>query len=148
MGDVKVYFCGSICGGRNDVPVYQKVVKKLRTYGTVLTEHVSSSELTDKGEDAVVAGARAIHDRDVEWLQESDVIVAEVTQPSLGVGYELGRAVAMKKRILCLFRPSSGRCLSAMIRGAEDGQMFVVRDYVEDDLDNILEEFFKSLKRT
>ena len=32
-------------------------------------------------------------------------IVAEVTQPSLGVGYEIGRAVAMGKRILCLYRP-------------------------------------------
>lgn len=39
----------------------------------------------------------------------ASVIVAEVTQPSLGVGYELGRAVAMNKRILCLFRPSSGK---------------------------------------
>ncbi len=37
------------------------------------------------------------------------VIVAEVTQPSLGVGYELGRAVALNKRVFCLFRPSSGK---------------------------------------
>lgn len=39
----------------------------------------------------------------------SPVVVAEVTQPSLGVGYELGRAVALGKQILCLFRPQSGR---------------------------------------
>ena len=32
-----------------------------------------------------------IHDRDVEWLHEADVVVAEVTQPSLGVGYEIGK---------------------------------------------------------
>lgn len=37
------------------------------------------------------------------------VIVAEVTQPSLRVGYEVGRAMALNKRILCLFRPKSGR---------------------------------------
>ena len=37
------------------------------------------------------------------------VLVAEVTQPSLGVGYEIGRAVDMKKKVLCLFRPQSGR---------------------------------------
>lgn len=37
------------------------------------------------------------------------MVVAEVTQPSLGVGYELGRAVALNKPILCLFRPQSGR---------------------------------------
>ncbi len=37
------------------------------------------------------------------------VLVAEVTQPSLGVGYEIGRAVAMGKPILCLFRPSADK---------------------------------------
>ena len=36
-------------------------------------------------------------------------IVAEVTQPSLGVGYEIGRAVAMDKKILCLYRPQDGK---------------------------------------
>ena len=35
------------------------------------------------------------------------VIIAEVTQPSLGVGFELGQAVALGKKILCLFRPAS-----------------------------------------
>ena len=29
--------------------------------------------------------------RDVELLEQSNVIVAEVTQPSLGVGYEIGK---------------------------------------------------------
>ena len=37
------------------------------------------------------------------------VLVAEVTQPSLGVGYEIGRAVDMNKRILCLYRPQPGK---------------------------------------
>ena len=37
------------------------------------------------------------------------VLVAEVTQPSLGVGYEIGRAVALNKTIICLFRPDSGK---------------------------------------
>ena len=36
-------------------------------------------------------------------------LVAEVTQPSLGVGYEIGRAVAMDKKILCLYRPQEGK---------------------------------------
>ena len=35
--------------------------------------------------------------------------MAEVTQPSLGVGYEIGRAVAMDKKILCLYRPQDGK---------------------------------------
>ena len=42
-------------------------------------------------------------------------LVAEVTQPSLGVGYEIGRAIDLKKTILCLFRPDSGKSMSLFI---------------------------------
>uniref|UniRef100_W5NJ82 2'-deoxynucleoside 5'-phosphate N-hydrolase 1 n=1 Tax=Lepisosteus oculatus TaxID=7918 RepID=W5NJ82_LEPOC len=141
---LNIYFCGSIRGGRQDVAVYQKIVQKLQKYGTVLTEHVSHAALSEKvpGEDAVLEGDKAIHDRDVDWLKQADVIVAEVTQPSLGVGYELGRAVAMDKRVLCLFRPSSGRVLSAMIRGAADGSRFQVRDYAEEEAETTVEDYF------
>ncbi|XP_058506993.1 2'-deoxynucleoside 5'-phosphate N-hydrolase 1 isoform X2 [Solea solea] len=132
---MKVYFCGSIRGGREDVVIYQKIVKKLQSYGSVLTEHLSSAELTHR-EVASDAGDRFIHDRDVDWLRQCDAVVAEVTQPSLGVGYELGRVVDMKKKTLCLFRPASGRVLSAMIRGAHDGELFVVKDYSEDDMED------------
>ncbi|KAF5897383.1 2'-deoxynucleoside 5'-phosphate N-hydrolase 1, partial [Clarias magur] len=65
--------------------------------------------VVQRGEDALLGGDEAIYGRDMEWLAKSEVVVAEVTQPSLGVGYEIGQAVAMKKRILCLFRPSSGK---------------------------------------
>ncbi|KPP77616.1 2'-deoxynucleoside 5'-phosphate N-hydrolase 1-like [Scleropages formosus] len=106
---MRIYFCGSIRGGRQDVALYQRIVRKLQELGQVLTEHVSRSDISEKGEDAAALEDKAIHDRDVQWLHAADVVVAEVTQPSLGVGYELGRAVAMRKRILCLFRPSSGR---------------------------------------
>uniref|UniRef100_A0A3P9PES6 Uncharacterized protein n=1 Tax=Poecilia reticulata TaxID=8081 RepID=A0A3P9PES6_POERE len=75
------------------------------------------------------------------------LVVAEVTQPSLGVGYELGRAADMKeKKVLCLFRPSSGRALSAMIRGAADGRRLQVVDYSEDQLEAVLDRFFSSLQ--
>ncbi|KAK7878357.1 hypothetical protein WMY93_031074 [Mugilogobius chulae] len=137
----KIYFCGSIRGGRDDVHVYQRLVHALRTYGTVLTEHVGDGSLTDSGE-VSDSGDKLIHDRDLDWLRQSDVIVAEVTQPSLGVGYELGRAVEMNKPILCLFRPESGRRLSAMIRGAADGLKIQVQDYDQDQIQSILSQYF------
>ncbi|XP_019498312.1 PREDICTED: 2'-deoxynucleoside 5'-phosphate N-hydrolase 1 isoform X2 [Hipposideros armiger] len=89
-------------------------------------------------------GDRFIHERDLAWLQQADVVVAEVTQPSLGVGYELGRAVALNKRILCLFRPQSGRVLSAMIRGAADGSQFQVWDYEEGEVEAMLDRYFEA----
>ncbi|CAM4725308.1 hypothetical protein PO909_019820 [Leuciscus waleckii] len=144
---MNIYFCGSIRGGRQDLHIYQRIVKKLQQYGKVLTEHISYDSLSEKGEDAVLDGDKAIHDRDVEWLRISDVIVAEVTQPSLGVGYELGRAVEMNKRVLCLFRPSSGKVLSAMIRGASTNSLFQVQDYTEDEVESFLEKYFDSINK-
>ncbi|KAJ4923833.1 hypothetical protein JOQ06_028088 [Pogonophryne albipinna] len=48
---MKVYFCGSIRGGRDDAAVYRRIVEKLKGYGTVLTEHVTCAELTCTGSD-------------------------------------------------------------------------------------------------
>lgn len=50
-----------------------------------------------------------ILERDMEWLSKSQVVIAEVTQPSLGVGFEIARAITLNKPVLCLFRPSSGQ---------------------------------------
>lgn len=47
---MKVYFCGSIRGGRDDVELYLRIVTKLKSFGTVLTEHVSQRELGEAGE--------------------------------------------------------------------------------------------------
>lgn len=47
---MKIYFCGSIRGGRDDVHIYRRIVEKLQSYGSVLTEHVSSAGLTDAGQ--------------------------------------------------------------------------------------------------
>ncbi|CAG2193379.1 DNPH1 [Mytilus edulis] len=121
-------FWGSISGGRDDADLYARLIEQLRQYGKVLTEHVGNSSVEEDEKDL---SDKEIHDRDMEWLNECDYLVAEVTQPSLGVGYEIGRAVDLKKTILCLFRPQSGKGLSAMIRGAENESTFIVKDYKE-----------------
>ena len=112
---MKIYFAGSIRGGRKDVSVYQEIIGFLSNFGEVLTEHIGDSNLTETGDDG--PDDSFIHDRDLEWLQLSDVLVAEVTQVSMGVGYEIGRAVESGKKVLCLFRPSESKRLSAMIAG-------------------------------
>jgi 2'-deoxynucleoside 5'-phosphate N-hydrolase len=134
---VKIYFAGSIRGGRDDWRLYLEIVRRLGAYGEVLTEHVADSGLSQVGE---VGGDREIHDRDIEWLRQADRLVAEVSTPSLGVGYEVGRASEWGKPVLCLFRRSSGRALSAMIAGSA---WVSLREYERaEELDKIFEEFF------
>jgi nucleoside 2-deoxyribosyltransferase len=115
---MKIYFAGSIRGGREDVALYMQIIDYLKTFGEVLTEHIGDPNLTDAGDDG--PSDRYIHNRDLDWLQSSDVLVAEVTSVSMGVGYEIGRAIESGKKVLCLFRPDSGKILSAMIAGCPD----------------------------
>lgn len=112
----RIYFAGSIRGGRGDRERYARIIALLRPYGEVLTEHVGDAALSPSGEEGL--SDRAIHDRDLDWLTASDAVVAEVTVPSLGVGYEIAVALAHRIPVLALFRPEEGRRLSAMIAGA------------------------------
>lgn len=112
---MKIYFAGSIRGGREDAATYRRIIALLAEYGEVLTEHVGDAGLTPTGEAEL--SDRAIYERDVAWLAEADVVVAEVTIPSHGVGYEVGRAESLGKRVLCLHRPRAERRLSAMLAG-------------------------------
>jgi 2'-deoxynucleoside 5'-phosphate N-hydrolase len=113
---MKIYFAGSIRGGRGDVRIYQSLIAFLSAFGEVLTEHVGDVSLTEVGGDG--PDNPHIHARDIAWLSASDVLIAEVSTPSLGVGYELGCAASMKKPILCLYRSGTEHPLSAMIAGS------------------------------
>ncbi len=112
---MKIYFAGSIRGGREDVVYYHAIIDHLKKQCEVLTEHVSDKALSELGESTLTDDE--IFQRDLEWLRESDALVAEVTNPSLGVGYEIAFAENMDKPVICMFRELSGKKLSAMIAG-------------------------------
>jgi nucleoside 2-deoxyribosyltransferase len=112
---MRIYFAGSIRGGRDDAMLYQQIIALLAEYGEVLTEHVGDVRLSAAGESE--SSDATIYQRDMAWLVEADVVVAEVTIPSHGVGYEIARAEGLGKSILCLHRSGAGRRLSAMLAG-------------------------------
>lgn len=109
---MRIYFAGAIRGGREDVELYRRIIDMLNRHGQVLTEHVGQ---LDPGENDL--SDEAIFQRDMAWLDAADALVAEVTVPSHGVGYEIACAVTLHKPTLCLHRPEAGRELSALIAG-------------------------------
>ena len=136
---MKIYFAGAIRGGRDDVDLYIKLINHLEKYGEVLTQHIGERSLTSKGERDLTE--EFIHNRDMNWMLEADVMVAEVTTPSLGVGYEIGKAVMDKKAVLCLYRPRQGKSLSAMVRGCKDVK---TKDYETfEEASNYIDDFLK-----
>lgn len=123
---MKIYFAGSIRGGDEDREIYHTLIGGLQQFAEVLTEHVGDPALTDQGEDT--KPDVEIFQRDVEWIREADIIVAEVTVPSLGVGYELGIGESLGKPVICLYREKDETQLSAMIVGNPCFQVKVYQD--------------------
>lgn len=110
----KIYFAGSIRGGRVDADLYRRIIQFVQQTDTVLTEHVGSSNLI-LNEQGRERDAR-IYDQDTAWLRQSDLLIAECTCPSLGVGYEL--AYAEHRGIPChIFYDKTKAQLSAMLTG-------------------------------
>lgn len=109
----KIYFAGSIRGGRVDADLYRRMIEFMQKTCVVLTEHVGSPHLN-----LMEQGKRDqdIYDQDTAWLRESDILIGECTCPSLGVGYEL--AYAESKGIPChIFYDRTKTQLSAMLTG-------------------------------
>ncbi len=136
---MKIYFAGSIRGGRDDKELYSRIIELLSRHGTVLTEHIGDKTLSVMGEAG--PSEEYIYERDMGWLKESDVVVAEVTTPSLGVGYEVAKAEDLNKKILCIFRPAPDRRLPPMIAGS--GQTTVTEYRSMEELEKVLANFFK-----
>ena len=112
---MKIYFAGSIRGGRDDKELYLQLIQYISQYGQVLTEHIGEKNLTEFGE--TILQDDGIYTRDMAWLRKADVVIAEVSTPSLGVGYEISKAEDMNKKMLCLYRTEPNKRLSAMIGG-------------------------------
>ncbi len=108
-----VYFSCSITGGRIDQPVYATLVAWLTSHGhEVLTAHLARPEVM--AEEATV-DPKVVYERDIAWVDAATVMVAEVSTPSHGVGYEIAYALMTGKPVLCLARESVK--VSKMITG-------------------------------
>ena len=116
---MKIYFAGSIRAGRQDHHIYVELITFLKKYGQILTEHLGDPNLSNKCEDL---SEEFIHDRDMNWVFESNILIAEVTTPSLGVGYEIGRAIEHNIPVICLYKKSDKK-LSGMLVGSKQVQV-------------------------
>jgi hypothetical protein len=86
-----------------------------------------------------------IYTRDMHWLEKADALVAEVSAPSLGVGYEIACALHLRKiPVLCLVHADAG-LLSAMISGNTDPLLALARYRTRDDMKEAIGRFLKKV---
>ena len=135
---MKFYFAGSIQGGRDKVEVYVIINKLLEKYGNVLDKHVANPNVfkLEKG-----VTSEEIYNQDIAWIKECDLLIAEVTVPSLGVGYEVSYAEHIGNKVICLCE--DGIKTSAMIDGNKYFDLIRYKD--DNDLLNKLEKKLQSI---
>ena len=136
---MNIYFSGSIYGGRQKLDTYKKLIKELAKFGTILDEEVA--------DDNVLVKEANLSDNDVfeslvNRIKRADLIFAEITVPSLGVGYELGYADSQNKRIICVYDKNVTPKVTTMLRGNKKLKIIPYTDIDEiiNNLENILKE--------
>jgi len=122
-----LYFAGAISGGRADVGLYRGIVALLEGEGhRVLAGAVAAEDVTSSGERL---DAGAIFARDLGWLAAADLLVAEVSMPSTGVGYEIATArYRYNIPVVCLYRPAHTARCTAMVAGDESIELIEYSD--------------------
>jgi nucleoside 2-deoxyribosyltransferase len=110
---MNIYFACSITGGREFEPTYQAITSALLEDGHVVpTAHLAEASV--KLREGQV-NPRDVYERDTTWIRACDALVAEVSTPSHGVGYEVAFALSLNKPVLCVYR--QGQSVSKMLSG-------------------------------
>lgn len=139
--DPKIFLSGSIRGGRQLLETYRFMYDALGEAGAeVLSWHVADPDL-EENESKMTE--QEIYDRDMGLLAKSDALIAEVTVPSTGVGYEICRALDRKIPVLCLHRPDA--VVSAMVLGNPDPSLKILTYSNKAALNEIIVKFVKAL---
>lgn len=138
----KVYFAGSIRGGRIDADLYRRIISYIQKTDIVLTEHIGNPDLNLKEQ-----GMRdfEIYDQDTAWLRESDILIGECSCPSLGVGYELAYAEKLGKPCH-IFYDRTKTNLSAMLTG---NPYFHIHPYeTEEEIYSVIDTLLRKQQRS
>ncbi len=135
---MKIYVSGSIYGGRQKIETYKVIVTALEDYGEVLDKQIIDKDVLKKEEfqsdESIFKGLE-------EYLKTADIVFAEVTVPSLGVGYELGVADQLGKKIIAVYDLNVIDKVSTMIRGNTRIKLIGYHDISE--ITNNLDELLK-----
>jgi nucleoside 2-deoxyribosyltransferase len=141
---MNIYFACSITGGRKDETKYQLIVDTLLKDGhTIPTAHLSQQDVAEL--ESIVA-PEEVYLRDTSWIDACDALIAEISTPSHGVGYEIAYALNQGKQVLCIFK--RGKPISKMLSGNTHPNICVKPYLNTKDMIQIIQSFLEELLKT
>jgi nucleoside 2-deoxyribosyltransferase len=121
---MKIYLACTVRGDRGGVAAGRSICERLLHHGhDVLTTHLLADDV-ETAESAITE--RDVYERDLRWLSNCDVLVAEASGSSYGVGFEvgyvLGRAAATGQQVVLLYDTARRHAVSRLITGNSDAR--------------------------
>jgi dTMP kinase len=137
---MKVYFTASVSTGLIYKDQYSSIISEVeKQKHTVLSKHILTLTKPEK------LAPDIIFKREKEKIDQSDCIIAEVTEPSVGVGSIIAYALTQNKPVLALFYKESENKLSPMIAGNPSFNLYL--EHYDDNLHFILHHFFDHVEK-
>jgi nucleoside 2-deoxyribosyltransferase len=116
---MRIYLACTVRGDRGGLEAARALAGLLERRGhEVLTTHLLADD-ADAAEAALTE--RDVFDRDIAWLESADMLIAEASGSSYGVGFEvgyvLGRAAVTGQQVVLLYRADRRPHVSRLIAG-------------------------------
>jgi 2'-deoxynucleoside 5'-phosphate N-hydrolase len=116
---MNIYLACTVRGDRDAIHALRRLADDLEAAGhVVLTRHLLEDEV-DVAEAAL--SERQVYERDIEWLNAAEVLIADASGSSFGVGFEVGWVLAnsgrTSQRVLLLYRADRRDRISRLIVG-------------------------------
>lgn len=141
---MKIYFAASAALLQQQTSVYKKIISLLRKNGHKILDSWIIERL--KKPTAPPFSSKELLLKQLNLIQDCEVMVVEVSTRSFGVGYLIGQALAEHKPILCLYPQEKGlEDLSTLIKGTTSS-LITLRRYTEDSLDEVITDYFENIK--
>src|SRR5258705_5523712 len=113
---MKIYFGFTVAGDRSAVDTSRRAVQLLEELGhEVLTRHLVSDSAWEADRSI---SPQEVFRRDLGWLDQCDLFIAEVSGSSFGLGFEAGYLLgATNKKVVLLYRRELENRVSLLITG-------------------------------
>ncbi len=133
-----VYCAGAIKGDSSYQESYLDIINIVKADG-----HSALSELNPDFKAAFPLNEKQVFQRDIKWIEKSSLMIAEISGPSLGVGFEIAYALYMREIPVLALYDAEVEKVSAMITGGDSELLYVKQYHSKKELEELIKSFLK-----
>jgi nucleoside 2-deoxyribosyltransferase len=113
---MNIYFGFTVAGDRSQLSTARRMVELLEAMGhVVLTRHLVSDRAAEMDRSIT---PQQVYERDMNWLRQCDIFIAEVSGSSFGLGFEAGYVLGSSdKKAVLFYRRDAATRISLLITG-------------------------------